>query len=227
MISSKTKSSKIKKINSKQITLFYIIFVMASVVVIFGFVIYLELFLFPEVIMTQILNIPINNNNTYLILLQALIIVGGVVLGLISSIFIETFKKIGKINPSGFVSTILLFILLSIFIISALLIILSILFSIDGMSYYSIVNTYITTQINTGIIHTEIGGNVILINSTYFNNSKSNVTIGIKNYYTSLVSVTKIAISTLAEGFVSWLVFVFAYVIISIYLNIINKRTKT
>ena len=226
MISSKTKSSKIKKINSEQITLFYIILVMASVVVIFGFVIYLELFFFPEVIMTQILNTPINNN-TYPILLQALIIVGGVVLGLISSIFIETFKKIGKINLSRFVSTILLFILLSIFIISALLIILSILFSIDGMSYYSIVNTYITTQINTGTIHTEIGGNVILINSAYFNNNKSNVTIGIKNYYTSLVSVTKIAISTLAEGFVFWLVFVFAYVIISIYLNIINKRTKT
>ena len=218
-------SSIIKRTNPEQITLLYIVLVMAAVGSIFGFVIYLELFFFPKVIMTQIPNVPINNN-TYPILLQALIIVGGVVLGLISSIFIETFKKIGKINLSRFVSTTLLFILLSIFLISAFLIIISILFSINGMSYYSIVNTYITTQINTGTIHTEIGGNVILINSAYFNNNKSNVTIGIKNYYTSLVSVTKIAISTLAEGFVLWLAFVVAYASISIYLNIIKKKQK-
>ncbi len=210
-------SSMIKRINSEQITMLYIVLIIAAVGIIFGLVIYFELFFLPKVIMTQIPNVPINNN-TYPILLQALIIVGGVILGLISSIFIETFKKLGKIDMSRFVSTILLFILLSIFIISAFLIILSIAFSINGMLYFSIVNTYITTQINTGIIHTEIGGNVILINGTYF--GKSNVISGIKNYYTGLVSGTQIAINALFDGFVSWIIFIVAYAIILFYTDV-------
>jgi hypothetical protein len=190
-----------------------------------GFLAYLEFFFLPEIITIEVPNVPINNN-TYPILLQALIIVGGVILGLVGSISIEIFKKLGKINSSNFLSGSLYFILLFIFLLSAFLITFSILFSITGMLYYSIVNTYVVTQINTGIIHTEVGGNVILINNAYFNNSKSNVIGSIKNYYTSLVSSTKIAIDTLVAGFVSWFAFVGIYTVILFYTNIIVVKKQ-
>ena len=216
-------SAMVKKINADRIIMLYLILAIIAVCAILGFWGYLTLFILPKIITKEINTAPMNND-TYSILLQALIIVGGVILGLISSISIETLKKLGTISLSRFWKSILLFILLYIFMISAILIILSIAFSINGILDYGVVNTYITTQINTGIIHTEIGGNVILINSTYFNNSKSNVTIGIKNYYTSLVSATKIAINTLFAGFISWIGFIVAYAIILFYTDIMVRK---
>lgn len=218
-------SAIVKKINADQIIMIYIILTIIAICAILGFLGYLTLFIIPKIITKEINAVPMNND-TYSILLQALIIVGGVILGLISSISIEILKKLGTISLERFLKSILLFILLYIFMISAILIILSIAFSINGMLDYGVVNTYITTQINTGIIHTEIGENVILINSTYFNNSKSNVTIGIKNYYTSLVSATKIAINTLFAGFISWIGFIVAYAIILFYTDIMVRKEQ-
>lgn len=217
---------KIKKINADGMITLYIILVLITVILLLGFVGYLVLFILPKIITTEIYDVPINND-TYPILLQALIIVAGVVLGLVSAVFIEALKKLDRIIVSKLGKSIILFGLLFIFMIPAFLIILSIAFSINGMLYYSIVNTYITTQINTGIIHTEIGGNVILINSTYFNNIKSNVTRSIKNYYTSLVSNTQLAINTLFGGFLFWLAFIVAYAGILFYTYIIvNKKSS-
>ena len=214
-------SAMVKKINADRIIMLYLILAIIAVCAILGFWGYLTLFILPKIITKEINTAPMNND-TYSILLQALIIVGGVILGLISSISIETLKKLGTISLSRFWKSILLFILLYIFMISAILIILSIAFSINGILDYGVVNTYITTQINTGIIHTEIGGNVILINGTYF--GESNVTSGIKIYYNNLVSDTKIAINTLFAGFISWIGFIVAYAIILFYTDIMVRK---
>lgn len=200
-----------------KIVLAYIIFVAIIVISLVAFLFYIYFSLIPSILTSEINELPVNSN-TYPFLLQALIIVAGVVLGLFSAIFVEISKQLRSLYEikDQYLKSVIILGLLVLGIISTITIVSSISYSINGMLYYSIVNTNIATKINGGIIHT-IGanGNVILINSTYFTANKNNISSYISQHYYGLVSSTKIAIVTMFLGLTIWIFLVIIYIIIT------------
>ena len=179
---------------------------------------YTYLFVAPKILTANSLPmLPVNSNDAYLILLQGLIIAGGVILGLFGPLFVETLKefsdfiKTGKIGLE--VKLIIDFILVAAGLFLFLLVIGSILFSINGIIYYGMVNAYITTQINANIIHTVYNnGSIILINSSYFsNNSTSIASKSIKPMYNQLLINSKDAITSIFAGITLLLFFIVLY----------------
>lgn len=194
----------------------YTIFVVIIVISLLVFLSYIDFYLIPRILTSEINELPVNSN-TYPFLLQALIIVAGVVLGLFGAIFVEISKQLRSRYEikDQYLKSVIILGLLVLGVISTIIIASSILYSINGMLYYSIVNTNIATKINGGIIHT-IGanGNVILINSTYFTANKNNISSYIYQNYYDLVSSTKIAIGAMFSGFTIWIFLVIIYIII-------------
>ena len=202
---------------SDKIVLVYIIFLGLVVISFVAFILEIYLYFIPKILVSEVYSLPINSN-AYPFLLQALIIAAGVILGLFGTMLVEIQKQLRRykeIMANQVRKSFTIFLLLLLAIVTTILMIVSISFSINGMIYYGVVNTYITTQIDGGIIHI-IGTNsiVTLINSTYFTVNNNTIPTYISQRYKGLTSSTKIAISTMFLGFTFWILFEIIFILI-------------
>jgi hypothetical protein len=203
---------------NKTMAYYYMIFGIITAAVLMGLLYYTYLFVAPKILTASSLPmLPVNSNDAYPILLQGLIIAGGVILGLFGPLFVETLKEFSDFIKTRKISLevtlIIDFVLVVAGLFLFLLIIGSIIFSINGIIYYGTVNAYITTQINANIIHTVYNnGSIILINGSYFsNNSISIASKSIKPMYELLLVNSKEAITSLFAGITLLLFFIILY----------------
>jgi hypothetical protein len=200
-----------------KIVLAYIIFLVLVVISLVAFILEIYLYFIPKILISEVYSLPINSN-AYPFLLQALIIVAGVILGFLGTILVEIQKQLKRykeIMKNQVWKSITIFALLLLGIFTTILMIVSISFSINGIIYYGVVNTYITTQIDGGIIPI-IGTNgiVMLINSTYFTVNNNTIPTYISQRYNYLTHSTKIAIWTMFLGFTIWILLEIIFILI-------------
>ena len=217
-----------------KIVLVYIILLGLFVAALVAFILEVYLYFIPKILVSEISNLPINSN-TYPFLLQALIIAAGVMLGLFGTILVEIQKQLRRdkeIMTNQARKSVTIFALLLLGIFTTILMVVSISLSINGMIYYGIVNTYITTQIDGGMIHT-IGTNgiVTLINSTYFTVNNNTIPTYISQRYNGLTFSTKIAIFTMFLGFTLWIALEIIFILIvfspsDLIKSLLNKLTS-
>ena len=148
----------------------------------------------PKILNSIILALPINNN-VYPILLQGLIIAASMVFGFYGIFLFYTSKRLNKIvdkylTDMKFIFKISLFINI---LLPFFFLILSIFFSLNGLTYYGIAITFTTEQISTGHIPVAIS-NSSIENSTYFNLAK-NYSATAQGYYNKLLYNTQKSIS--------------------------------
>ena len=164
----------------------FILFVLAYVIYSFSYVIFAGL---PKILNSTILALPITNN-TYPILLQGLIIVASMVFGFYGILLFYTSERLNKVVDKylggGFMPKLALFIFI---LLPLFFLMLSIFFSLNGLTYYGITITFTTEQINTGHIPIAIS-NSSIENSTYFNLAK-NYSVTAQGYYNKLLSNTQ------------------------------------
>ena len=148
---------------------------------------------FPKILDSTIPKLSITNS-TYPILLQGLIIVASMVFGFYGILLFYTSERLNKVVDkylSGeFIPKLLLFIFI---LLPLFLLIFSIFFSLNGLTYYGITITFTTEQISTGHIPVAIS-NSSIENSTYFNLAK-NYSVTAQGYYEKLLSNTQSSIT--------------------------------
>ena len=147
----------------------------------------------PKILNSTILELPITNN-IYPNLLQGIIIVASMVFGFYGILLFYTSKRLNKIVDKYFSDVKLIYksLLFLFLIIPLFFLILSILFSLNGLIYYGITITFTTEQINTGHIPIVIA-NSSIENITYFNQAK-NYSVTAYGYYNKLLSYTQSSI---------------------------------
>ena len=147
----------------------------------------------PKILNSTIPALPITNN-TYPILLQGLIIVASMIFGFYGILLFYTSKRLNKMVDKYLGGEFMLKLVLFIFILLPLfLLVFSIFFSLNGLTYYGITLTFTTEQISTGHIPIAIS-NSSIENSTYFNLAK-NYSVTAQGYYEKLLSNTQSSIT--------------------------------
>ena len=187
----------------------------------------------PKILNSIILALPINNN-VYPILLQGLIIAASMVFGFYGIFLFYASKRLSKVVDKyladmKFIFKISLFIYI---LLPSFFLILSIFFSLNGLTYYGIAITFTTEQISTGHIPIAIS-NSSIENSTYFNLAK-NYSATAQGYYEKLLYNTKRSISMifLSAGLITailtaYLIDVFGgFEYVNKLMYLINKKLK-
>ena len=143
----------------------------------------------PNVLNSTITALPINNN-TYPILLQGLLIVASMIFGFYGILLFYSSKELNKIIDKylgkSFVAKLISFVFI---LLPLSLLILSIFFSLNGLTYYGITIAFTTEQINMGHIPVTIN-NSSIENSTYFNlvRNSSKTAQKARGYYNKTLS---------------------------------------
>lgn len=163
----------------------------------------------PKILNSTMAALPINNN-VYPILLQGLLIIASMIFGFYGILVFYSSKRLNRmINrylDKSFVFKLLSFVII---LLPLFLLVFSIFFSLNGLTYYGITTTFVKEQINTGHIPLVIS-NSSVENSMYFNLSKNYSTTA-KNYYDITLSNTQSSIKMifLSTGIISAILIIY------------------
>jgi hypothetical protein len=180
----------------------------------------------PKILNSTIPALPITNN-IYPILLQGIIIVASMVFGFYGILLFYTSKRLNKVVDKylggKFIPKLLLFIFI---LLPLFLLIFSIFFSLNGLTYYGITITFTTEQINTGHIPVAIS-NLSIENSTYFNRTK-NYSATAYGYYSKLLSNTQSSIKMifLSATFITVILIFYLIDVFGAFEYVYNKRRQ-
>ncbi len=218
-----------KKKGRYSISDFYTIFAIVVVIILISIFLYISLDIAPKILDIEIGKMPINYNNTYPSLLQGIIIAAGIIAGLFGGLVIGLAKRLTAFIKKYRIKNSPQWLAYFLIIIAALLLfiftILSIFYSINGMINFSVVNSYFTTQINANTLHLVAqNGSVILINSSYFINSRIHyIPVYINSTYNNLVSSTKDSINYLYYAFILLAIFlIFNILVIYCFFDLVE-----
>ena len=214
---------------------FYTIVIIILIAIAIILLLDLSLYIAPKILDIEIGRMPIDYNSTYPSLLQGVIIAAGIIAGLFGGLVIGLAKRLTAFIKKYRIKNSPQWLTYSLIIIAALLLfiftILSIFYSINSMINFSVVNSYFTTQINANTLHLVAqNGSVVLINSSYFINSRIHyIPVYINSTYNNLVSSTKDSINYLYYAFILLVIFLIfnILVIYGFFDSILHFSTKT
>ena len=183
----------------------------------------------PKILNSTIPALPITNN-TYPILLQGLIIVASMVFGFYGILLFYTSKRLNKMVDKylggEFMPKLVLFLLI---LLPLFLLVFSIFFSLNGLTYYGITITFTTEQISTGHIPIAIS-NSSIENSTYFNLAKnySDYSAKAQGYYEKLLSNTQSSIRMifLSAAIITAILIIYLIDVFGGFEYVYNKRRQ-